>query len=358
MHWSRVGESRLSLKAIKRTVRQRMGANLQRLGYASGLMGLEAKLRNRGGAVALMYHSVADSTASPWIDPRNHVPAEVFEQQMNYLADHRNVIPLERLVATVTQGGRIEDGTVVITFDDGYLDNLTVAAPILAELGLPATVFLPTGYIDRGETQWVDQAYSAFKFRSASHLEWGSDPVKRFHLEAVVERQEAYRQVCDDLLASRADNRRRLLDILNECLQPRSLPPRLGMNWDEVRRLTETWDGFTVGGHTVEHTDVTRISAQEALDEIREGVGRIEDEIGVRPRFFSFCYGRTCEAVRSLLPSVGLEAAFGACSHHPAIHPPASDVFDLPRVEPPATIESYDVASSSMNGGFWRRLAS
>ena len=43
-----------------------------------------------------------------------------------------------------------------ITFDDGYRDNLTVAAPILEKYRLPATLFLATGYVERGETQWSD----------------------------------------------------------------------------------------------------------------------------------------------------------------------------------------------------------
>ena len=347
----------MSFKSIKRTIRKQLGPRLHRLGHASGLMRLEAWLNNRRGAIAFMYHSVADASSSAWIDPRNHVPRDVFAQQMRFLAEHRTVISLDELVARIQSGEPVDDGTVVLTFDDGYLDNLTVAAPILAEYGLPATVFLPTGYIDRGETQWVDQAYSAFRFRTARRLEWGTEPVQRFDLEQFSERERAYRLICDALLISGAEDRRWLLDTLCERLQPRSLPPRLSMNWDDVRKFLEVWPGFSVGGHTVEHTDITRLTVETALQEIRLGLGRIDEELGVKSVHFSFCYGRSCEPVRRLLPSIGLAAAFGDCSRQPAINAATSDRFNLPRVEPPSIIDGYDLASSPTNGGLWRRLA-
>ena len=51
-----------------------------------------------GGAIVLMYHSVADRDEAAWIDPRNHVPADVFARQMAFLAEHRKVVSLAQLV--------------------------------------------------------------------------------------------------------------------------------------------------------------------------------------------------------------------------------------------------------------------
>lgn len=79
----------------------------------------------------LTYHSVGR---------RNHemnVRRSMFRTQMEWLAAHRKIIPLEA-------AARGEEG-VAITFDDGYRDNLVHAAPILSELGLPATVFIVCG---------------------------------------------------------------------------------------------------------------------------------------------------------------------------------------------------------------------
>jgi peptidoglycan/xylan/chitin deacetylase (PgdA/CDA1 family) len=349
----------LGFISVKRNLRKRFGPGLQRLGHATGLMHLDARLRGRSGAVAFMYHSVADDDTAQWIDPRSHVPATVFAQQMAWLAANRTVVSLQQLVEWLRSGEAVPDGTVVLTFDDGYLDNLTVAAPILARYGLPATLFLPSGYIDRGETQWVDQVYTAFKRRRSRWLDFqdfGDVAAAQFDLDDPAGRHQAYLSICGLFIKEGYDSRCRMLGRLREQLDPDVEPPRLGMDWNDVRSLLATWEGFSIGGHTAEHTDVSAVSDAVARREIEHGAARIADETNERPRYFSFCYSRTTEAASRLLSEAGFEAAFGQCSIEPAIKP-GSDLFNLPRVEAPCRLTGYDLAASAINGGIWRRLA-
>lgn len=302
-----------------------------------------------------MYHSVADQSLARWIDPRNHVPVDVFEKQMLFLAQHKKVIPLDVLVASLTEGQAPEDGSVVITFDDGYVDNLHVAAPILDRLGLPATLFLPTSYIDRGETQWVDQAYTMFQSRTRSLLKWhGADTL--FDLDNQKQHETAYRTVCAALLEADSSQRRFLLAEVCNQLQPTASPPRLTMNWEELRTLLREYRCFQVGGHTLEHTDLTSISKVDAWNEIIACLRRIETELGVvPPRCFSFCYGRSTAELRGLLGKSWVEAAFGDCRSNPVINREA-DPLNLPRVEAPATMQNFAIVTSTTNRGIWRRL--
>lgn len=90
-------------------------------------------------AVILMYHAIADRP-----DYAASVKPEEFARQMAYLAERRyDVISLGELVRRMSASEPL-GGTVVITFDDGYLDNLTVAYPILKRYGFPATIFVTT----------------------------------------------------------------------------------------------------------------------------------------------------------------------------------------------------------------------
>ena len=341
---------------VRQKVRKSCGPLVQILGHKTWLMQLSSSLLGKiEGAIVLMYHSVADDHNVEWVDPANHVPADIFARQMEFLASKRKVVALDELVSTLQQGKTPDAGTMAITFDDGYLDNLTVAAPILERYKLPATLFLPTGYIDRGENQWVDQAYSAFKFRSKSQLSWGSDAATTFNLDDPKQYRAGYRAVCDELLRAAAAERKALLDKLNEQLRPTSRPPRLTMNWDEVRTLVNKHRGFQIGGHTLEHTDLSTVSEEQAQKELTICAQRIKEELGVRPRHFSFCYGRTSESLRRLAAAAGFEAACGGEGLDPVIKAPA-DLLRLPRVAGPASMRRFDLLTSAANTGIWRRL--
>ncbi|PLX48492.1 MAG: hypothetical protein C0613_10750 [Desulfobulbaceae bacterium] len=340
---------------IKQSVRRLLGPTLQLVGYKTGLMRLAAGRGQIQGALILMYHSVGDAQNAKWLDPANHVPAAIFSRQMEFLARERKVVALDELVSTLQKGITPAAGTVVITFDDGYLDNLTVAAPILQRYKLPATLFLPIGYIDRAETQWVDQAYSAFKFRSNSRLVWGAGVATTFNLDDRAEHQAGYLAVCEQLLQAGARKRRELLDELFGQLHPTSLPPRLTMNWHEVKSLLRSYPCFEIGGHTLEHTDLSNVSGEEAQKELITCAQRLEEELGVQPHPFSFCYGRTSDSLRRMAATAGFEAACGGEGLDPVIKAPA-DLFRLPRVAGPASMRRFDLLTSSANTGIWRRL--
>lgn len=112
------------------------------------------------GARILMYHRVADL---PEYDQLTVTTAN-FEKQIAWLARNRNVKPLGDLLERIQEGtaGR---NLVAVTFDDGYLDNLENALPILEKYQVPATIYVT----------------SAFAAQSASHPRYRSDP-KRLHL--------------------------------------------------------------------------------------------------------------------------------------------------------------------------------
>ncbi len=303
-----------------------------------------------------MYHSVAKGDASRFMDPRNHVPAAAFEQQVTFLASRRRVVALSDLVSMIRCRQPLAPDTVAVTFDDGYLDNLAVAAPILKRYGVPATLFLPTGYIDRTEPQWIDQAYTLFERSSAYCLEWDADGSRHsFDLRHPADRAEAYRIVCGRLLVASADERRAMLTVLHERLRPAEQPPRLTLSWDDVRTLLREYPGFEIGGHTGEHLDLTRASPEQACAEMRSCMDRIREQTGRPPRHFSFPYGRTSAGLRRLVADAGFDSACGGGGGDAVVRS-TTDPYALPRVKAPAGMKRFAVLTSSANTGFWRRL--
>ncbi len=110
----------------------------------------------------LTYHSVGHRTHEMNVHP------EQFQEQMEWLAEHVPIIPLRDAI----------EGTpgIAITFDDGYADNLTQAAPILRQLHFPATVFMVAGcaggFLDCGSKEESDRLMNWSQVHEIRAMGW------------------------------------------------------------------------------------------------------------------------------------------------------------------------------------------
>jgi len=277
------------------------------------------------GAIILMYHSVALEDAASYVEPGNRVDPRTFERQMAFLAAERRVIALPELVDTIAAGRASPADTVCITFDDGYRDNLTVAAPILERYRLPATLFLATGFVERGEAQWSDRLH---------RLSLPAPDHRRLHAQ---------------LLEASHVERMRVLDEFTITEQP----PRLMLDWDEARQLLRRYPLFEIGGHTRDHVDLTRHPG-EARAQIEGCAADLRRELGAEPRAFSYPYGRWDVATRQAVIDAGWRCAVAAdAKGHVG---PASDRYAMPRVEAPRSMTRFAFKTSSSFRGVFSML--
>lgn len=131
---------------------------LRRGACALGLAGL-ARRAQAGKVAVLMYHGVvADEdplAQGDWLQVRQRE----FRAQMAYLAEHCQVCSLDDILTGAPHGaGRLR---VLITFDDGYANNLHLALPVLQEFRFPALIFLVTAYVDSNKLFWWDRLHLA-----------------------------------------------------------------------------------------------------------------------------------------------------------------------------------------------------
>jgi len=260
------------------------------------------------GAIILMYHSVARDDEARFVEPANRIAPRLFERQMAFLRAKRRVVALSQIVEDLARGRTPPAGTVCITFDDGYRDNLTVAAPILEKYRLPATLFLATGLVERAEHQW-------------------SDTLRGLPLPAVLKKR-----LHGQLLEASHGERMRLLDAF----QVAEKPPRLMLDWDEARRLCRGYPLFEIGGHTREHLDLTKHQV-EAHAQIEGCAADLRRELGVEPQHFSYPYGRSSAETRRAVIGAGWRCAVVTDAAPPRIGP-ATDCYAMPRVQAPRSV--------------------
>ncbi len=217
---------------------------------------------------------------------------------------------------------------MVITFDDGYLDNLTLAAPILKKHELPATVFICTGYVERGESQWIDEIYNIFSFRRHHQLQVDNQTFDLLNRESL---QQAYDFIKSILMDANYDTRKSLLKNINEQLDPDLLhSPRLTLNWKEIQELKAHFPLIEIGLHTRDHLNLTVLSKKEVKDEISRCQKDYESALGSKAKYFSYPYGLHNAFIRETTKELGLESSLAVYPVDLVSH--TSDLMSIPRL--------------------------
>lgn len=134
-------------------------------GRVAGLTGLYA-LDFRSKMTIVAFHRVNDQMAADGLT----CDSAKFEAFCRFFQRHFRVVPLAHQVEGCRSGENL-GGTLSITFDDGYLDNFEVAAPILRKLQLPATFFVTTGFIGSNTVPaWDTELPNPPRWMSWEHL--------------------------------------------------------------------------------------------------------------------------------------------------------------------------------------------
>jgi peptidoglycan/xylan/chitin deacetylase (PgdA/CDA1 family) len=195
--------------------------------------------------------------------------AASFEAMLRLVASCFTVIPLHEAVQGLERG-TLPRGALAITFDDGYADNATVALPILARLGLPATFFVAAGFIDGGRmfNDVVIESVRAFAGTQCDLGPWGRHDVatpaqKAATIAALIAASSTSRP-------RRATTPSRTSPIASRCRDR----PSLMMTSAQVRALSSA--GMDVGGHTLTHPILARIPGGRCEREIAAGREALE----------------------------------------------------------------------------------
>ena len=134
----------------------------------SRLSQLYQKLLNGSQIVILTYHRVCPRSDSLSYNDGMAVTPAMFEQQVAHLRHECTILSLRQVTGFIKETKRFPVNSVVITFDDGYLDNYTYAFPILEKYNVPATIFLTTDFVNGDSLLWWDELSQLIKYASRS----------------------------------------------------------------------------------------------------------------------------------------------------------------------------------------------
>jgi peptidoglycan/xylan/chitin deacetylase (PgdA/CDA1 family) len=297
---------------------------------ASQLLRFGASLLSPGGArsplAILMYHRVLHEP-----DPiTGEVDAALFDTQMHTLAQCFNVLPLGDAVERL-QSGTLPARAAAITFDDGYLDNVEVALPILQRHRLHATFFIATGYLGGGR-MFNDTVIESIRRIGAPSFDLPSAGLQQVAAGTMEEKRAAVGRVLGAVKYLDFERRTRAVEELARSAAA-PLPDDLMMQPAHVRALAQA--GMEIGGHTVTHPILARVDIARARNEIVTNRQALEAMAGHRMRLFAYPNGVPGKDYMpehvALVREAGYRAAVST-SHGAARR--GCDVYQLPRFTP------------------------
>jgi peptidoglycan/xylan/chitin deacetylase (PgdA/CDA1 family)/SAM-dependent methyltransferase len=240
----------------------------------------------RSQSVVLLYHRVADADDVHDLA----VPIATFADQLDWLTSHCHVLPLEQLLNEARDG--LPERAVAISFDDGYLDTLQCAAPILERAGMAATVFATTRWLEGpGEYWWdvLERALLEAERPPRLTLDMAGVPMS-FSLATRAERRAAHDTLHQDLVHATLEVRDRLMSEITSWAGLAADLQRRPVVADELQRLARM-PGITIGAHSVNHLALPDQSAPIQQRELVDCARDLERVLGHPVHTFAFPYG-------------------------------------------------------------------
>src|SRR2546425_5901669 len=298
-----------------------------RLGLRGGVFGLAQFAARRRQAVILMFHRLSGSG-------EGHVtglPIERFEEYIRYLTRHYRVVSLDTIVEECARG-TVKPYSAAVTFDDGFHEVFTLAAPVLRRYGVPASVFVVSDFAEGRLWLWPDRfryvfdrapgGRVEFRHRGSIHVLEIGDPGRA---------EERWREYAKKLPVA---EREELLEAIAEAwgVEIPATPPKefRPMTWAQLRALAA--EGFDVGAHTRTHPILSHLGPQQLRAEIEGCKAQIEEQIGFPVRHFAYPNGRRQDYTLEAVEAVSRAGYVAAVTSIAGGNTPSTSLFELRRI--------------------------
>ena len=326
--------------------------------YRTGLLQWYLRRKLRGRAVVLTYHRVLprERSEASFSTDAIVVSPEAFRRQMQLL--RRLFTPLAAdQFADALSSGRMPPGACLVTFDDGWYDNLDHALPILRECAVPAVLFVATDYIGTGNCFWQERLsralnaarqipeHSAALFAEigASHLLGTplTPAAAKTAIRTIIDRYKARPQAEIDALVSKVES---LLELSGVAAGTQH-PDRF-LTWDQVRQLGNS-GVVSIGSHCCTHTPLTKLDAGAVQFELQRSRQVIRERTGFDPKDLAYPNGDHDAQIAKAVHDTGYRCAYTTHRGHVDA---TADAFRLQRI-------NIHEQSTATDAAFLSRLA-
>lgn len=250
-----------------------------------------------GAGLILMYHRVIPPDNRPRIPGHSIIevtPAQL-EASIHYFARHKYT-PLspDGLYQRLCGGMRLPSRFVLFTFDDGYVDNYTHAYPVLKKYGVPFTVNVTTGFLDRSVAIWWYLLEELVLSRDRIAFSYAGQDFE-FLCTNTEEKARAFAQMRRMIKYASAQEYPQLIKAIFDDRDIYRLTDELALSWDQLQEMTAD-PLVTILAHTMNHHVLSSLTEEEVRQEIGGSKHLLEQRLGRAINHFAYPFGYRNEA--------------------------------------------------------------
>lgn len=263
--------------------------------YLVPVSGLFSPIYSGIGTI-LMFHRVV-SNQEELVCEDLEITTDYLERIINYfLENNYEIVSLDKLHETLLNKIKSDKKFVVFTFDDGYIDNYTLAYPIFKKYNIPFTIYVTTSFPDKTAVLWWYSLKDLVKNnRIVNFIYNGKEYL--FTTETLEEKKEVYLEIRKLILSEENLDLTKLTDHIfkKNGIDIKKYSQKLTMDWTHIKELS-TDDIVTIGAHTTNHYNLKKLDAERVVKEIKDSKDKLEMVIGKKVQHFAFPFGSRNEA--------------------------------------------------------------
>lgn len=295
-------------------------------------------LRAKKHLSILAYHSIQQPVADY---PYNHeiisAYPNIFERQMAFIAQHFNVINFYNLANLVDPAAsadrfaeKVPPNSLIVTFDDGYADNMLTAMPIIKAYDLTAVVYISTDFVDQQRLFWFDEIAYLIRHWPDGHFSLAAGD---FVADLTKDNREEIRKALGRFLQTLTDRQRLALIEEIKSIAPIEIKPHdfhhaAPLSWAQIKALRAA--GIEVGSHTRSHGFLDTMTDDELHQQILGSKQHIEAQLEEPIISFSYPNGNFNQQVVQKVVQAGYKFAVGY--EHAVVHLPGLNPYLMPRI--------------------------
>ncbi len=264
-----------------------------------------------------------------------HILEKIFIKNLKSLKKKSNIISLDEIVFNLENKNNLPKNTCAITFDDGFENNYSIAAPILDDFKIPATFYFSTDFIENNSMSWIDKIeYCLEKSKKGIiKLPWKKENINFSERRAKIFILNLIRKNIKKNFKTNIDKFVNLISEQCNLKVPNKLNTDLDkkINWQQVKEIQNN-SLFNIGGHSHNHISLGSLSPKEVDYQINKSFYLFKKRAKIELKHYSYPEGQEIDYNNSIIKKLKKKNIKFCPTAVPGVNNIRTDLFKLKRI--------------------------